>query len=147
MPEIHSILCPTDFSANAERAIDFAIDLASKLGATVHLLHVYQLPVYPLPDASSGVSQDFIGQTMEELNKGLAQLAAKKKGAKIETHVVVQGIPHREIVRMADELDLDLIVMGTHGRSGLPRLLLGSVAERVVRTAKAPVITVPCREE
>jgi nucleotide-binding universal stress UspA family protein len=143
MPKIQSILCPTDFSENAEKAIDFAVDLASKLGATLHLVHVYQLPVYPIPDGSFGVSQDFIAQTMDELNKGLAQLAARKKGAQIETHLVVQGIPHREIVRMADELGVDLIVMGTHGRSGLPRLLLGSVAERVVRTATAPVITVP----
>jgi nucleotide-binding universal stress UspA family protein len=144
MTQIRSILCPVDFSEGSERALDFAIELGRNLGAAIHLVHVYQLPVYPLPEGA--LAADFIAQTVGELTKALDALVEKKHNEKIETHLIVQGVPHREITRIADKLSADLIVMGTHGRTGLTRLLIGSVAERVVRTAKVPVMTVPARE-
>jgi nucleotide-binding universal stress UspA family protein len=142
MPEIRRILCPVDFSEPSENALDYAVDLASKFGADVQLVHVYQLPVYALPDGAMMAGPEFTTKVTAELQKALEELAEKKTGAKIETHLV-EGIPYKEIVRLGDELEADLVVMGTHGRTGIKHLLLGSVAERVVRSSQRPVITVP----
>lgn len=146
MPEIRRVLCPVDFSPHSESAVQFAVELAQKLGADVHLLHVYQLPVYALPDGAMMAGPEFTTRVTTELQKALTSLAAKFQPTKLDTHLV-EGVPYREVVRMSDELDADLIVMGTHGRTGLRHLLLGSVAERVVRSSKVPVVTVPMREE
>ncbi len=146
MPEIRRVLCPVDFSPHSESAVQFAVELAQKLGADVHLLHVYQLPVYALPDGAMMAGPEFTTKVTTELQKALTSLAKKFEAAKLETHLV-EGVPYREVVRMSDELHADLIVMGTHGRTGLRHLLLGSVAERVVRSSKVPVVTVPMREE
>lgn len=145
MPEIRRVLCPVDFSPHSENALDFALDLAKRLGADVHLVHVFQLPVYALPDGAMMAGPEFTTKVTTELQKALTELARRKEGARIETHLV-EGIPYREVVRMTDELGADLVVMGTHGRTGIRHLLLGSVAERVVRSSKVPVITVPMRE-
>jgi nucleotide-binding universal stress UspA family protein len=147
MPEIRRILCPVDFSEPSERALDFAVELAPKFGAELHLVHVYQLPVYALPDGAVMVGPEFTAQVTTELGKALEALAAPRRSAieSLQTHLV-EGVPYREIHRMAEELGADLIAMGTHGRTGIRHLLLGSVAERVVRTAKVPVLTVPVRE-
>jgi nucleotide-binding universal stress UspA family protein len=142
MPEIRRIICPVDFSEPSENALDFAVELASKFGADIHLVHAYQLPVYALPDGAMMAGPEFTTKVTTELGKALAALAQRKSGTKIQTHLV-EGIPYREVVRMTDELRGDLIVMGTHGRTGIRHLLLGSVAERVVRSAHVPVITVP----
>lgn len=146
MPEIRRVLCPVDFSPHSESAVQFAVELAQKLGADVHLLHVYQLPVYALPDGAMMAGPEFTTKVTTELQKALTSLAAQFPPTKLDTHLV-EGVPYREVVRMSDELDADLIVMGTHGRTGLRHLLLGSVAERVVRSSKVPVVTVPMREE
>lgn len=142
MPEIRRILCPIDFSEPSETALDYAVDLASKFEADVEVVHVYQLPVYALPDGAMMAGPEFTTKVTAELQKALDELASKKDGAKLSTHLV-EGIPYKEIVRMAGELDADLVVMGTHGRTGIKHLLLGSVAERVVRSSERPVITVP----
>lgn len=144
MPEIRRILCPVDFSEPSESALDYAVDLASKFGADVQLVHVYQLPVYALPDGAMMAGPEFTTKVTNELSKALDALAEKKaeSGVKVETHLV-EGIPYREVVRLGEELEADLVVMGTHGRTGIKHLLLGSVAERVVRSSKIPVITVP----
>jgi len=142
MPEIRRILCPVDFSEPSENALDYAVDLASKFGADVQLVHVYQLPVYALPDGAMMAGPEFTTKVTGELQKALKDLAEKKTGATVETHLV-EGIPYKEVVRLAGELEADLIVMGTHGRTGIKHLLLGSVAERVVRSSRIPVITVP----
>lgn len=146
MPEIRRVLCPVDFSRHSDHAVRFAVDLAQKLGADVHLLHVYQLPVYALPDGAMMAGPEFTVKVTTELQKALTELAKKLEPVKVETHLV-EGVPYREIVRMTDELGADLVVAGTHGRTGLRHLLLGSVAERVVRSSKVPVITVPIRED
>lgn len=145
MPEIRRILCPVDFSTPSERALDFALDLAESLGAEVELAHIYQLPVYALPDGAMMAGPEFTVRVTNELQKSLNELAARRPGKKLRTHLV-EGVPYREVVRLAEELEADVIVMGTHGRTGIRHLLLGSVAERVVRSAKVPVITVPTHE-
>ncbi|HEY8426782.1 MAG TPA: universal stress protein [Sandaracinaceae bacterium] len=146
MPEIRRVLCPVDFSPHSENAVRFAVELAEKLGAEVHLLHVYQLPVYALPDGAMMAGPEFTTKVTAELQKALSALAQSFEPAKLPTHLV-EGVPYREVVRMTEELGADLVVMGTHGRTGLKHLLLGSVAERVVRSSSVPVITVPLREE
>lgn len=145
MPDIRRILCPVDFSPPSERALDFAIELGQRLGAEIHLVHVYQLPVYALPDGAMMAGPEFTTRVTTEMQRALTDLAEAKASANPETHLV-EGVPYREIVRMSEELGADLIVLGTHGRTGIRHLLLGSVAERVVRSAKVPVITVPIRE-
>jgi nucleotide-binding universal stress UspA family protein len=143
MNPIRLILCPVDFSEPSERAVDFALDLAEKVGAEVRLLHVFQLPVYALPDGAMMAGPEFTTRVTTELQSALDALEQKKRRAKkLETHLV-EGLPWREVNRMAEELKADIVVMGTHGRTGIKHLLLGSVAERVVRSSKVPVLTVP----
>jgi nucleotide-binding universal stress UspA family protein len=142
MPAVRRILCPVDFSPPSEAALDFAVDLAKTLGAEIHLLHVYQLPVYALPDGAMLAGPELTTRVTTELQTALTNLAKTRSEVSPKTHLV-EGVPYREIVRMADELDTDLIVMGTHGRTGFRHFLLGSVAERVVRSARVPVVTVP----
>jgi nucleotide-binding universal stress UspA family protein len=143
MPEIKRILCPVDFSETSEHALRYAIDLASRLGADVRLLHTYQLPTYALPDGALLARPDFVNNLTTELQKQLDELVHRYAGHGVALEAkLTEGLAFQEIDRVAQEDGADLIVMGTHGRTGMKHLLLGSVAERVVRTAKAPVLTV-----
>jgi nucleotide-binding universal stress UspA family protein len=143
MPELRRILCAVDFSDPSNHALAFARELATQFGAELHAVHAFQLPIYALPDGAVMLGPEFATKLMSELQKAFSNLT--KNDPAVRTHLV-EGIPHREIVRLAAELPADLIVMGTHGHTGFKHLLLGSVAERVVRTASVPVITVPARE-
>lgn len=147
MPDIRRILCPVDFSPSSERALDFAVDLAKALGAELDLLHVYQLPVYALPDGAMMAGPEFTTRVTTESQRALTELCESRASGVITKTHLIEGIPYREIVRMGEDLGAGLIVVGTHGRTGLRHLLLGSVAERVVRSAKVPVITVPIPAE
>jgi nucleotide-binding universal stress UspA family protein len=142
MTVIHRILCPVDFSEGAEAALSYAVFLAGQLGAKIHVLHVYQLPIYALPDGALMPGPDYAVRLQEDVAKGLDTLLARYPDVTIEKHVT-EGIPHHCIVEQAKEVDAQLIVMGTHGRTGLEHFLVGSVAERVVRTSPVPVVTVP----
>jgi universal stress protein A len=140
--EVHHILAPTDFSESSQQAIQYARELAQKFGATLVLLHVVELPPYlieGLPPSALG------GTLLEELERqatsDLAQLLANEAEVKVVRRVVV-GIPYRRIVEVAEAEKLDLIVMATHGRTGFSHLFMGSVAERIVRTAPCPVLTI-----
>lgn len=143
MVRIRRILCPVDFSATSRHALDAAIDLAKQLDAQLELAHVYQVPAYLLPEGAIPPSADFSERVTEELRKQLDELAERVRveGVSVDAELL-QGIPHRAIVERAAQLPADLVVMGTHGRTGLEHLLLGSVAERVVRTCDTPVLTV-----
>lgn len=145
MDPIKKILCPTDFSASSELACALAVELASKLGGSVEFVHVVQPPVYVgWEDSPAGLAAtaQLIEQTRERAEQQLKAAAAKFTGRGVEIHWQLQdGTPHQQIAELSTQVDL--IVMGTHGRTGLPHLLLGSVAERVVRTASCPVMTVP----
>lgn len=143
MTNIKKILVPTDLSEYARHALTYASELASTHGAVLHLLYVVDtewLVTY------GGVALSYhegtiLDRIKEEGEKGLQQLRREIKGIEIETTVVI-GSPHVEIVRFSRENDIDLIVIATHGRTGLSHVLLGSVAERVVQMAPCPVLIV-----
>ncbi|MGD8859872.1 MAG: universal stress protein [Myxococcales bacterium] len=142
MRQYKKILCPVDFSPFADAALDEAMSLAKGMGSTLCLLHAYQNPAYVLPMSGYvGPTADMIGRIRKQLEEELAGLAKKveEQGITVETRCV-EGIPYKVITDLAQEWDADLIVMGTHGRTGLSHALTGSVAERVVRTAECPVL-------
>lgn len=134
-------LVPLDFSEYANQALDYAINLASKLGARLTLLHVIQS--LPLGGVDMGVTlpytyiQDLEAEIMENMHACLERVT--KAGLEGEI-VVVHGVPFHEIIETAKAQQVALIIMGTHGRTGFQHVLLGSVAEKVVRLAPCPVL-------
>jgi universal stress protein A len=143
---ITRILVPLDFSPPSNRALQYATTLAARLGASVTLLHVVDNPLASGAWTSEIYVPD-LPQMLEalvgEANKRLASLesVAANAGVKAET-TVVTGHPAYAIVEHAGAGRFDLIVMGTHGRTGLAHAFVGSVAERVVRRSPCPVLTV-----
>jgi nucleotide-binding universal stress UspA family protein len=136
-----TILVPTDFSEPAHAALEYALELASKLGATVHLLHAFELPPVGFPEGVTWVSAETATRIIEAVEKELAELVEKHK-AKIQIHAYSeQADPRDAIPAVAKKIGADLIVMGTHGRRGIVRALMGSVAESVVRNSPVPVLT------
>jgi nucleotide-binding universal stress UspA family protein len=134
------ILVPTDGSPASDAAIDHAIDLADRYGARLHALYVVDGSAYSTLEAGSEVVIDALEAEGEQATDRVADAAA---AAGVETTTTVtSGTAYRAIREYADEQAVDMIVMGTHGRKGLDRYLLGSVTERVVRTADVPVLTV-----
>lgn len=140
-----SILVPTDFSPTSEKAQKLAAELARKFGATLTLVHVYEVPTCPYPGASlPPESAALVAKAAEaELDRTLSSLRKRSAGA---TSVLREGVPWEEILEVAADMGAELIVMGTHGRGTIRDGLLGSVAERVVRTAPVPVLTVHAAE-
>ncbi|WP_254840822.1 universal stress protein [Natronomonas marina] len=139
------ILVPTDGSAGMTRVIDHASDLARAHGAELHFLYVVNTASFAnLPMETSWES---VTSMLRE--EGETALAAAEDRAVVDGVVtsITEGPPSREIVDYARENDCDLVVMGTHGRGGLNRLILGSVAERVVRASEVPVLTVRVGED
>ncbi len=138
-----TILVPVDFSEASDAALDYAVELAAKLGAKVHVLHAYEIPVVGFPDGVLVATADIAGRILNASQGALDEALAKHKnrGAEI-TASLRQADPRDAILAVAKELGADLVVMGTHGRRGLARALLGSVAESVVRTSGVPVLTV-----
>ena len=138
------VLLPTDGSQGNSRAVKQAIDLAAITGAELHVLFVVEDMPYG-PDLMDGQ----VEERLREIGKGaIADIRgrADSAGVSIET-AIEDGKPHRAILEYANEEEIDCIVMGTHGRSGLDRYLLGSVTERVVRAAEMPVLTVRVRDD
>jgi nucleotide-binding universal stress UspA family protein len=137
------ILVAIDFSDASEAALDYAIGLAKPLGASITVLHAYELPVYGFPDGALVVSAEMATTIMSGAQTGLREMCAKRAASGITlTQILRQGIPWEEVHRVANEVNADLIVIGTHGRTGLKHALLGSVAEKIIRTATRPVLTV-----
>jgi nucleotide-binding universal stress UspA family protein len=143
MPNVGKVLVPVDFSEHSDRALTYATGLAKGFGATLHLVHVYPASAYIAPPLLPGPV--IIGQFRDQSQKAFDEfLERARRDHCIEiTGTLLEGVPHVEILRLATELQADLIVMGTHGRTGIEHLLLGSIAERVVRSSEVPVITVP----
>jgi nucleotide-binding universal stress UspA family protein len=144
MARVRKILCAVDFSEPSREALHYAADLAARFGADLVLLHVYQLPGYAFPEgivlAGPEVLADLLGRIDASLQSWRTEAVAR--GANRVEITTAQGAPWSEIVRTAGEGGYDLVVVGTHGRTGLGHALLGSVAERVVRKAPCPVLTV-----
>jgi nucleotide-binding universal stress UspA family protein len=140
-PKIQRILVPHDFEETAETALTYALTLAEKLGARVTVLHAYEVPTYGYPEMLA-VAVEFASEIERRAVENLEKIAREARRPNVEVDTMVRrGSPWVEIVEMAKKLPADLIVMGTHGRRGMPRLLLGSVAEKVVRSAHCPVLT------
>lgn len=141
------ILVPTDGSKATERAVREAVDLAAAHDATIHALYVVNTASFasiPTESSVEGVS-DMLEREGDTALQAVEE-AAVERGVPVE-RVQLDGSPAREIVRYAERSDCDLVVMGTHGRGGIDRLLLGSVAERVVRSSTIPVLTVRVDDE
>lgn len=134
------ILVPTDGSPAADAAIEHAVDLADKYDARVHALYVVDGAAYSTLEAGSEIVIEALEAEGEEATERVAE-AADDAGVEATT-TVTTGTAYRTIRDYVDDNDVDLIVMGTHGRQGLDRYLLGSVTERVVRTSDVPVMTV-----
>jgi nucleotide-binding universal stress UspA family protein len=144
MMKIHKILVPLDFSVHSKQAQLWAAELARRYDASLTLLHVYQPISYALPEGYVLPSTNLLADL--EVNMGKALDEAKRQfdatpGLRVDTQLT-QGVPFVEIIRVAREGGYDLIVLSTHGRTGLRHALLGSVAEKVVRKAPCPVLTV-----
>jgi nucleotide-binding universal stress UspA family protein len=146
MLAIHKILHPTDFSRNSDYAFHMACALARDYGARLLVLHVRPLPTAAYGEF--GALPPDPAEQREELQMRLEKITPTDQSIAIE-HRLAEGEIAWEIIHLADEEKCDLIVMGTHGRTGLSRLLMGSVAEMVVRKATCPVLTVknPVPEE
>lgn len=138
------ILLPYDSSQCSEEAARRAMELAERLGGSVTMLHVYLEPVYPTMEGSALLLDPrVIEQNVRDMTGALEEVRAKHLRPNVPIDVrVVEGSPAEIICRLAAAEPYELIVMGTHGRTGLGHLFLGSVAERVVRTAPCPVLTV-----
>lgn len=141
---INKILIPTDFAENAEHALTYAIGLAKATGAKIHLLHVPVLPTYLLMDLSYSPGPEVVTRIHEEAAESLAERAQTVRAADVEcVDSVRSGMVHEVIRDYARSEGIDLIVLGTHGRTGVSKLLYGSVTERVVKTAHTPILVVP----
>ncbi|WP_324662922.1 universal stress protein [Haloarcula sediminis] len=138
------ILVPTDESDHAERAADHAALLAGAFDATVHLLTVVDIEAGAGPFSAGGVDKNYIERQMTDHREALAEREADLN-VPVETSVAT-GAPSEGILDYVEDNQIDLVVMGTHGRSGLRRYLTGSVAERVVRLSPVPVLTVRATE-
>jgi universal stress protein A len=142
-----TILVPIDFSHGAEAALDYAVELAGKLDAKVHLLNVIGIPALGVPELGIALTSSVIEQLIADNQAGLERLAASRRATGRIGDVVLKTGDARDVINQtATELGVGMIVMGTHGRRGLSRALLGSVAESVVRTAVVPVLTVRVHE-
>lgn len=142
--EFKSILFPTDFSEGALKAMYYAVEMAKKFSSKLYMMHV----VYDISTVSglyvphisvSEMYKELESGAMKELEKfGFAQ----RKDFKDVEYVVLRGVPYEEIVKFANDKSIDLIVIGSHGRHGIDRVLFGSTAERVVRYSKCAVMAI-----
>jgi nucleotide-binding universal stress UspA family protein len=146
MADIKNILFATDFSDNSKYALTFALSFAQKYEAKLYVLHVIQQPSYPL-----GMYAEISFDAMDKFSQSISQAVDKEmqalrekdlKGISSYECLIVHGTPFLEILRTAKEKAVDLIVVGTHGRTGLDHVLFGSTAEKVVRRAPCPVLSV-----
>lgn len=142
--QIKTILFPTDFSQGARAAMDHAVSLAKTYEAKLVLLYVIQdisIAEWYIPSTLSvtDLVDDMQKSAEQEMAKWLAEISAKTGSVE---KLIVRGVPFVEIIKTAKDLNADLIVIGTHGRTGIDHMLFGSTAEKVVRKASCPVLTV-----
>lgn len=142
--QIKTILYPTDFSRGARAAMDHAISLANDYNAKLVLLHVVEdIPIaeWYIPSALSvaDLVEDLRKSAGQEMDRWVAEASSKVKDVE---KMVASGVPFVEIIKTAREKNIDLIIIGTHGRTGIDHIIFGSTAEKVVRHASCPVLTV-----
>ncbi len=152
MVQIKKILCPFDFSESSQEALKYAIYLMLKDDdATLYLTHVvdsrvfdYGGPIYVQEPSVTMVTLD--QSTREQLEKKLLAEIPEEIQNRVET-IILFGVPFLEIIMTAKDKNIDLIVIGTHGRTGIAHMLIGSVAEKVVRNAPCPVLSVKSKKK
>jgi len=142
MKPIHKILVPTDFSEHSAYALSYAVDLAQRYEAALSLVHVYPVVNYAAAEGFALYTPEQLAELLSKLGDQLkiAEEQARALGVSRISTTLLQGEAYKEILELA--AGFDLIVMGTHGRTGFKHALMGSVAEKLVRTAPCPVLTV-----
>jgi nucleotide-binding universal stress UspA family protein len=142
--QFRHILAPTDFSEYSQTAVASACELAQKFGAKLTILPVIELPPYPVEGyVPPHLSATFLEDLERQAAADVAQVVPEAEAAKVEVaRVVAVGTPYRTIIETAEADHVDVIVMATAGRTGLSHFILGSIVERVVRTASCPVLTI-----
>lgn len=142
MHPIRKILVPTDFSEHSALALTYAADLAKRYSASLTLLHVYPVVNYAAAEGFALYTPEQLAQLITQLGQQLkaSEEQIRAQGAADISSNMLQGDAYQEILEQA--AGFDLIVMGTHGRTGLKHALMGSVAEKIVRTSPCPVLTV-----
>jgi nucleotide-binding universal stress UspA family protein len=138
------ILIPTDGSEASEVTVEHGIELAEKFDAEVHVIHIVDVRVQDTHD----IYDHLVGNLKEAGRNATESIQEEfeEKNLKASTEVI-EGIPHKEIINFSEENDIDLILMGTEGKTGLDRILLGSTTEKVLRTSDIPVMTVRKNKE
>ncbi|HEX8535933.1 MAG TPA: universal stress protein [Cystobacter sp.] len=151
MPTPSRILVPVDLMEGSKAVIDYAVQLARPFNASIEVLHAWEPPQYVAPDllvAAPGWNPQSLEKTaLEAARRELATLIGSLDAPGPITQRLEVGEPASATLRVAETGGFDLIVMGTHGRRGLPRLLLGSVAQKVIARAHCPVLTLHVTEE
>jgi nucleotide-binding universal stress UspA family protein len=142
--DIKKILCPTDFLEGSKKAVQYAVDFAKKYNAKLYILHV----MHDLEKATGWyvphiTVDEFYKDVETRAKKELDKIYAEElRGFGNVEHSILKGIPYEEVIKYSKDNAIDLIVMGTHGRKGIDRIIFGSTAERVVKNSEIPVLTV-----
>ena len=144
MIQLKRVLVPIDFSKSSDRALRYGQQLCEKFGADLHLMHVLEVHLGATPQFGMGLA---LPQRTEESETQVIEMLSKLPAGNVPAEINIvrsaaHGSPVSEIVKYADANEIDVIVIGTHGRTGLGHVLMGSVAENVVRHATCPVLVV-----
>jgi nucleotide-binding universal stress UspA family protein len=138
-----TVLVPIDFGDASMAALDYAVDLVEGTDAKVYVLHTFEIPLVGLPDGVVAATAELTSRIVNAAQKALDETIERYAGRRVViTPLLKQGDTRKVILALAKELDADLVCIGTHGRHGIARALIGSVAEAVVRTSPVPVLTV-----
>ena len=140
--QFEKVLVPVDFSDNSHASLQYAVEFARQHHSRLILLHVVEPAVYPVTDGLTGIATVSVGTDEEAAETRLHQWKEQEVPPELNAETVLRtGLAYYEITEVARELDVDLIIISTHGYTGLKHVLLGSTAERVVRHADCPVLT------
>lgn len=143
MIKLKKILCPIDFSECSIYALSYAIDLSTKERASLYLMHVIETHISDMGDILKQIDLLLDDKQIDNLRMRLTNLIPDNIRTNIHIQPIVEkGIPSVEIIKTAKDNQIDIIIMGTHGRTGLEHILIGSVAERVIRSAPCPVLSI-----
>jgi nucleotide-binding universal stress UspA family protein len=150
MFDIKKILVPTDFSRISYSAFEYARDLAERMDSEIHIIHVMEKSPPLLSANKSGLTEEEVVRALEvEARKKLSEAASclKEDSGILVKEVFRIGNDYEEIVNYAKEINSDIIIIATHGRTGILHTLMGSVAEKVIRFSKCPVLVISAKEE
>jgi universal stress protein A len=143
MGSIKKVVVAVDFSEHSRKAVDMAVEVASSFGASIDLIHVFEMPIPPVTPYELVLPDNFITEARESVLRELETVKAdiQGRGVSVESHLG-DAPAYVAINELAEQVGADLIVMGTRGNTGIKHVVLGSVAERTLRHAECPVLTV-----